>query len=75
MLRNDNNKESMAALTGMGCFAIMSWQVVYDTVKNGQVDIQLAGYYGALWSGVKVIEKLVDKWDGSMPGKPKPVAP
>lgn len=66
MLKDDNNKESVARLGALAAIGVSGWAVMYDTIHNQNLDATTLGIYLAVWSGTKVADKLADallaKW-------------
>lgn len=66
MLRDENGKESITRIASITALAFSSWFVMYDTIHRKEGDSTVLLVYLAIWSGVKVAEKLVDafaaKW-------------
>lgn len=65
MLRDDSHKPSALRLAIFVSLAISSWLVVYtalDTKYSEDFVLNLIALYLIVWSGVKVVEKLVEVW-------------
>lgn len=74
MLRDDITlKPSGYRLATFVCLAFTSWLLVYTTIDAKYSEsfvLSMAQTYLLVWSGVKVVEKLIDAWSGKRPGMP-----
>jgi hypothetical protein len=72
ILKNENGKESLAAMGGLVAIILSGWCLVYSLTQvkdmNSDTFVTLYALHLVVWSGTKVAEKLVDavsaKWSG-----------
>lgn len=67
MLKDETGKESAIRMGVLGSFAVSSWVLMSETLKQGGVDPQLYGLYLVTWSGALVFVKAAEKWNGVLP--------
>jgi uncharacterized membrane protein YeaQ/YmgE (transglycosylase-associated protein family) len=74
MFKDDAGKESGLRFAILGSWVISSWYLMASAVKEG-ASMGLLGTYLLFWSGAPIAARLIDKWDGSFPGKPHAIPP
>lgn len=77
-MQDDNEKESIFRFGILVALVVSSWLLIYvavNVIKNGDDLDRLFPYYMAylaVWSGAKVVEKLLDVLSLKFGGKPTP---
>lgn len=62
----NKGKVSLWRVTGFGTWIVGTWVVMQDML-DGVPTIWLQLGYLAIFSGNKIVEKIVDKWNGGIP--------
>lgn len=76
MLRDDNGKPSSSRLFAFAALGTSTWTLMYTVFQNQTVPEWMYIGYMCVWSGTKIVEKLVDVYfSRSSTGVPTPPAP
>lgn len=66
MYRDDDRKPSTSRLIAVGAWVISSWVLMQD-VLDGVPTPEIYWAYVIGWSAAKPLEKMAERWDGSVP--------
>jgi len=66
MYRDENGKVSVFRFTSIGTWVVATWYVMQD-MMDAVPTVEMFFAYIAVFSGAKVAEKAIEKWNGTFP--------